>query len=120
MAEEIIKLKALCLRQPWANLITTGQKTIETRKWKTDYRGWILLTTSRRPEIGPFGCAVAIAYLWHIERMTKEHEGAAMTKVYNKAYSWFLRDVMPIRPIPVKSKLLLFDVELKWSELEFQ
>lgn len=119
MALEIITLKALCLRQPWANLIISGQKTIETRKWQTNYRGLILLTTSKKPEIEPYGAAVAIAELWKIERMIKEHEPAAMTKVYNKAYSWFLKDIIPIDPIPIKGQLSLFDVTLNWNELKF-
>lgn len=32
-------MKALTIRQPWASLIALGVKTIETRSWKTDYRG---------------------------------------------------------------------------------
>lgn len=117
---DIITLKALCLRQPWANLITTGQKTIETRKWQTNYRGWLLLTTSKKPEIEPFGKAVAIANLWHIEKMIVEHEQAAMTKVYDRAFSWFLKDIMPIEPIQIKGQLSLFNVELKWDEIIFK
>jgi hypothetical protein len=119
MSEELITLKALCLRQPWANLITTGQKTIETRKWSTNYRGEILLCTSRKPEIEPYGKAVAIATLYHIEKMIKEHEQAAMTKVYDRACSWFLKDIIPIEPIPIKGQLSLFDVQLKWSDINF-
>ncbi len=32
-------MKALTLHQPWASLIACGRKRIETRSWKTDYRG---------------------------------------------------------------------------------
>lgn len=32
-------MKALTLRQPWATLVATGTKHIETRSWKTSYRG---------------------------------------------------------------------------------
>jgi hypothetical protein len=32
-------LKALTLTQPWAQLVALGAKGIETRSWKTDYRG---------------------------------------------------------------------------------
>ena len=32
-------MKALTLHQPWASLVALGVKTIETRSWKTDYRG---------------------------------------------------------------------------------
>lgn len=32
-------MKALSLWQPWATAIALGSKRIETRSWKTDYRG---------------------------------------------------------------------------------
>jgi len=32
-------MKALSLTQPWATLVAIGQKKIETRSWRTDYRG---------------------------------------------------------------------------------
>lgn len=39
-------MKALSLRQPWAWLVVTGYKTIETRTWKTNYRGLLLIHAS--------------------------------------------------------------------------
>jgi hypothetical protein len=38
---------ALSVRQPWAELILTGRKTIEVRGWETDYRGPLWLHTGR-------------------------------------------------------------------------
>ncbi len=32
-------MKAITLTQPWATLVAIGAKRIETRSWKTDYRG---------------------------------------------------------------------------------
>lgn len=32
-------MKALTLTQPWATLVARGEKQIETRSWRTDYRG---------------------------------------------------------------------------------
>jgi ASCH domain len=34
-------MRALSIRQPWAELILSGRKTIETRTWRTSYRGLI-------------------------------------------------------------------------------
>lgn len=31
-------VKALSVKEPWASLIASGQKTIETRRWRTSYR----------------------------------------------------------------------------------
>lgn len=36
--------RALSLTQPWATLATlvvSGAKRVETRSWKTPYRGWL-------------------------------------------------------------------------------
>ena len=32
-------MKALSIRQPWAELIMQGRKTLELRTWRTNYRG---------------------------------------------------------------------------------
>ena len=42
-------MRALSVKQPWASLIASGQKTIETRTWRTDYRGDLLIVSSRQP-----------------------------------------------------------------------
>jgi hypothetical protein len=36
-------LWVLSIRQPWAGLIAAGVKKIENRKWRTDYRGPVLI-----------------------------------------------------------------------------
>lgn len=36
-------MKTLTIRQPWATLIALGQKKIETRSWKSKYRGSLLI-----------------------------------------------------------------------------
>src|SRR5271169_5575743 len=41
-------MKALSLIQPWALAIMLGYKKIETRSWKTDYRGRIAIHASKR------------------------------------------------------------------------
>lgn len=39
-------MTAISLKQPWAQLILDGVKTIETRKWRTNYRGDLLKSIS--------------------------------------------------------------------------
>lgn len=36
-------MRALSIRQPWAELILSGRKTIETRSWRTSWRGLIAI-----------------------------------------------------------------------------
>ena len=40
-------MKALSIRQPWAELILQGRKTIEVRSWDTDHRGPLWLHTGK-------------------------------------------------------------------------
>jgi len=40
-------MKALSIRQPWAELILQGRKTIELRTWQTHYRGRIAIHASQ-------------------------------------------------------------------------
>src|SRR2546427_534687 len=37
------RVKALTLTAPWAHLIAAGAKRIETRSWRTDYRGQLAI-----------------------------------------------------------------------------
>ena len=105
--------RAISLKQPWANLVATGKKTIETRKWITNYRGTIVICSSQKPSIAPAGYALCTAELYHIEPMKKEHEEKACIKVYPRAFSWFLKNIKPFKkPIPVKGKLGIFTLKL--------
>jgi hypothetical protein len=57
-------IKALTLKQPWAEFVRRGDKRIETRGWRTAYRGPLAIhaaVTLRNPEHDmrdvPFDCA---------------------------------------------------------------
>ncbi len=39
--------RALSLTQPWATLVVTGAKRVETRSWRTPYRGWLGIHASK-------------------------------------------------------------------------
>ena len=44
-------MKVLSLKQPFAELILQGKKTIELRKWNTKFRGEFLIHASKHPNI---------------------------------------------------------------------
>jgi hypothetical protein len=104
-------VKALSIKQPWANLIASGQKTIETRLWATDYRGPLLIVSSKAPPIKPAGYALAIAELVDCRLMTGSDEVAAHCELYPNAYAWVLANVRSIEPFSVRGRLGLYDVE---------
>ncbi len=109
---QLLRLKALSIKQPWANMIVAGEKTIETRVWATSYRGRILLLSSKQPKIEPAGCAVGLADLVECRPMTMRDEEAARCQLYSDAVAWVFCNVEAIEPFPLKGQLGLFDVEI--------
>lgn len=121
-----MKIKAISIKDPWASLIRYGYKTIETRKWKTNYRGKILICTSINQDdiawnnIGYLlenkktfpGHAICIATLVNIRPMIVNDQKKSLCNIYDNAYSWILEDIIKIKPFPVKGKLSLFNVEI--------
>ncbi|MEK6917580.1 MAG: ASCH domain-containing protein [Nanoarchaeota archaeon] len=43
-------MKALSIKQPFAELILEGKKKIELRKWNTNFRGEFLIHASKTPD----------------------------------------------------------------------
>lgn len=41
------KMKALSIWQPWASLIACGSKRFETRSWRTNYRGPLVICAAK-------------------------------------------------------------------------
>jgi hypothetical protein len=106
-------MKALSMKDPWATLLLQGKKTIETRKWTTKYRGEILFCATKWPHSAIAGLAFATAELIECRPMTKDDEAAACCPVYERAYSWILKDIRPLEvKFKVKGQLGLFDVEV--------
>ena len=118
-------MKALSLRQPYASFIAIGRKTIETRTWQTNYRGPLLIVSSKGkmdrdvPHAGlfnfklPFGMALATVDLIDCRPMRMEDVKAAMYPYHPDLYAWELSNIKKIDPFPVKGQLRLFEVDYK-------
>ncbi len=106
-------MKAISIKEPWASLIRSGEKPIETRTWSTKYRGKLLLCCSKNPKSELSGMAFAIVTLHNVRDMKEADEWLAHCKVYPRAKSWVLKNIRPIKPFPVKGKLGLFEVDFK-------
>lgn len=113
-------MKALSLKQPWANMIAAGEKTIETRRWPTDYRGPLLIVSSKTPAIPPAGCAVALATLVECRPMTRSDETAARCEMYPGAFAWVLGDIRRIKAFPVRGRLGIYDVVVEEGTLVYE
>jgi hypothetical protein len=114
---------ALSLKQPWANLIRDGCKTIETRTWSTSFRGELLLCASKMPQIEPCGCAVCLVEVIDCRPMRRQDWRAACIaptlcwkgeprRPARPVFGWHLTNIRPVPPIPVRGRLQIFTVEL--------
>ena len=124
-------MKALSLKQPWAELVVSGKKTIEVRKWKTNYRGNFLVQASKVPNgkgmerngftTLPTGCIVGKATLVGVKEYTslEEFEKDA-DKHFARGYKWnkkgklygfLLENAQRLPERPYKGQLNFFEVD---------
>lgn len=103
-------MKAISIKEPWASMIFRGEKTIETRTWKTKYRGWLLLHASQRPKSPISGKVFALVNLDSCVPMTAEHEEKACCDVYDRAWAWIFKGVIPLKPFPFKGQLRIYEI----------
>lgn len=109
-------MKAISIKQPWADQIISSEKTIETRYWKTDYRGKLLIVSSKLPKAEWAGCALGYVNLVDCRPMTRQDEAAAMCECLAGLYAWVLENVVVIAaPFPVRGQLRLYDVPFPQS-----
>ena len=119
-------MKALSLKQPWAELIVQGKKVIETRKWKTNFRGEFYIHASKSydkdycEELGiknpNTGVIIGKAELVDVKEYKNEDE---FRKDFDKhfakkfvKYGFLLKNIKRIKPIPYKGQLNFFEVKL--------
>ncbi len=105
--------KAISLKQPFANWVCEGKKTIETRTWNTKHRGDLVICSSQNPKIKPHGKALCVVELVDTEPMKKEHETDACCKLYPGAWAWHLRNVRLLpKQVSIKGTLGIYDLEI--------
>lgn len=137
-------MKVISIAEPYATLIGIGIKQIETRSWKTNYRGELYIHASAKnyPKknktveffakklVGRFhnGEIFLKCKLVGCEKMTEDfirkiseerpHE-IAMGFYEPNRYAWILEDVEAIEPIKAKGKLGIWNYEeLKGEDTE--
>ena len=118
LEDDKITINALSLKQPYANLIANGKKTIETRTWATKYRGDLLICASQSGAGEPKGVALCIVDLYGIRPMVEADESCACVEIYNRANAWLIRDLRILkRPFKVKGHLGIYKLETTKEQL---
>jgi len=121
-------MKAISVRQPWADLIRLKLKRLEIRSWTTEYRGDVLICASREwdsfkframgaspadAEKYPVGVAVCLARLAKVRpyRNTLDDYKASGGVIWKRGLRAFeLEDIEAVAPTPVRGQLGLFSV----------
>lgn len=109
-------MKALSIHPYYAMAIVTGQKSIECRTWKTDYRGDLLICSTQKKFHGTIpGHALGVVTLQDVVPMTKKHlKDALMAPADFRPglYAWIMTYNRLIVPQPVKGKLSLWECDI--------
>ena len=110
-------MKALSIKQPYATLIANGIKTLEVRSWRTNYRGSLVIVSSKQPDReamlkyplqdAPQGVTVALVELVDIREGQKKDRKAALVDPAGR-FVWELRVIRKLPPISVKGQLNLY------------
>lgn len=120
-------MKVLTVQQPWAWAILNLGKDIENRKWKTKYRGPLVIHAAKKVQ-GDWagdaieaitgktlripkaelhlGCVVGIVDLVDIRPIGDTQSPWQMPG----QYGWVLKNPRLLHPSPVTGKLLLWDI----------
>ncbi len=128
-------MKVLSLKEPYATLIKMGVKKIETRSWKTNYRGELYIHTSKKVDpsfarnkplqklVGntplSFGkiickCELVDCVLMtesFIEKIKKEEEEYLCGIYQVGRYAWILKNIEEIDEIETKGHLGIWNYE---------
>lgn len=130
-------MKTLSIQEPYASLILNGYKKIETRSWKTNYRGDVLIHASVSKNFiktitnkqvldlikdmslnyGKIICKAKIIDCIemtnnYIEKIKLNKQEFALGIYEEGRYAWILEDIKPLKePIKAKGKLGLWDYE---------
>lgn len=111
-------MKAISIKQPYAQWIMDGHKTLEVRSWPTTYRGDLLIHVAKydamkkQPTRWPRAAIVGIAELIDCRPMVPEDARAAcVPKFLPDRYVFELQNVRTlIEPIPMRGTTYLFNV----------
>ena len=91
-------MKALSMKQPFAELVVSGRKKIELRKWHTKFRGEFLVHASKVPDkkamkrFGfkslPLGCIIGKAELVDVKRYCSPEDQIKDQELHLADTSW--------------------------------
>ena len=121
-------MKALSLKQPFAELVVSGRKTVELRKWNTKFRGEFLIHTPKIHDRAslvkfgfndlPLGFIIGKANLVEVKHYKNEEEHNQDKNLHLADSSWgkygfIIKNARRINPIPAQGKLNFWEFNYK-------
>ena len=114
------RFRALIVKQPYANRISEGQKTVELRTRKTSFRGDLVICSSLYPEFEGLenGCTICLVELYDVKKVSDlTDEEIKKTCLHPKAgywkhakYAYMLRNPRKLIEFPVKGQLGIWNL----------
>jgi hypothetical protein len=125
-------MKCLSLRQPYAELLVSGKKTIELRKWNTNFKGKFLVHASKNVNREKcksldidhtklnIGMIIGTAFLYDVKKydnktqcMRDKNSHYADANIFNSCmYGFLIKNAHRFRhPIQFFGKLGFFEVD---------
>lgn len=113
-------MKVLSIKQPWAELIISGKKKVELRKWNTNFRGEFLIPASKNPdkeamrkfgfEKLPLGKIIGKVKIVKVKKYANQKEFLGdknfhLADSFWENYGFVLEDAQRINPISAKGNL---------------
>ncbi len=131
-------MKCLSVSQPFAELIIQGKKTIELRRWNTNFRGEFLIHSPKKiriedckrlkmnPKNLEKGAIVGKAEIYDVKtyktksELVKDSKKHLASKTFqNNKYGFLIKNAKPFRiPIPAKGQLGFYDVNLESKKIK--
>lgn len=113
--------RAISIKQPWADLIIEGMKSIETRTWKTNYRGLLGIHASKKVDRAQvprpdnymperLGALLGHVFLIDCRPMLPSDEKAARCPYVPGKWAWILLKPKEHDPEPMKGGLGIWKV----------
>ena len=137
METKKIILKCLSISQPFADLIISGKKIIELRKWNTNFRGEFLIHAPikirtedcKRLKINQklvTGAIIGKVELYNVKKYNSNKEIKADQKFHlasknfhDRTFGFMLKNAKSFRiSIPYKGQLGFFDVDLPKTKIK--
>ena len=127
-------MKVISIKEPYATIIMKKMKLIETRSWKTNYRGELYIHASGKSlakeylnnqyvfelikdldmNYGNIICKVNLVDCIYMDekflkKIKKNKQEYNLGKYELGRYAWVFEDIVPITPIEAKGKLNIWN-----------